>query len=389
MNARFFVCLLLLLSFLPLSTATHNGSSDSGKLQVYIFHSETCAHCKALLAFMPEMEAKYPSIEVHRLSVSEILPEVAENPNVALLFHMARGRGVEVSGVPVTFIGEKSVLTGFELDGSDKQVLDDMIAAELSGLGGSVTKTKSLSIPFFGKLDPTSVSLPVLTLVMGLLDGFNPCAMYILLFLLALLAQTRSRKKMFLIGGTFIFISGAVYFTFMAAWLNAYFILGYLGIFTKLAAIIAIIAGFFNVKDYFFFGKWFSFKVPEAHRDTVFTKMRAIVNHNSIVISLAGASVLAVSVNFIELICTFGFPAIYTRVLSMQNYPAWLYYTYLFFYNVLYMLDDLLVFTIALWALSTMRLTEKQGKWLKLVSGIIMLWLGLVLLLQPGLLVFG
>ncbi len=382
MNSRF-LCLLIFFSlFYSLFSAAGNSTLEKGRLQVYFFYSETCSHCKAEQGFLSKMEAKYPGIEVHRLSVSN-----AEN--VALMAHMARVRGVEIAGTPATFIGE-SVIVGYDNEENAGKKIEKMIEEELQGIDrAQVEEIEDITIPFYGKLDPTAVSLPVLTIIVGLLDGFNPCAMYILLFLLALLAHTRSRKKMFLIGGAFIFASGAVYFLFMAAWLNTYLILGYLDFFTKLAAVVALAAGFVNVKDYFFFGKWFSFKVPEAKREDVFNKMRGIVMHNSIAISLAGAIVLAVSVNFIELICTFGFPAVYTRVLSMQDFPAWLYYAHLLLYIMMYILDDLIVFGIALWALNTARLTPQQSKWLKLVSGIIMLWLGLVLLTQPDLLVFG
>lgn len=93
--------------------------------------------------------------------------------------------------------------------------------------------------------------------------------------------------------------------------------------------------------------------------------------------------VLAALVNVVELLCTAGLPAVYTSVLASFELSAAARYGDLLLYSVAYMLDDGVMVAIAVVTLSRRRLQEREGSWLKLASGALMLLLGLVMLLRP------
>ena len=93
--------------------------------------------------------------------------------------------------------------------------------------------------------------------------------------------------------------------------------------------------------------------------------------------------ILAVLVNLVELLCTAGIPAIYTHILSARNYPSWVNYSYIGLYILAYMFDDSVLLIVVVATLSRRRLQEKEGRWLKLVSGAVILGLGVVMLIKP------
>jgi hypothetical protein len=212
--------------------------------------------------------------------------------------------------------------------------------------------------------------------------------MWVLLFLLALLVYTKSRKRMFIIGGTFILVSGIVYYIFMAAWLNLFLFIGFLPHLRIIVGLFAVVIGLINVKELFFFKKGVTLSIPEWAKPKIFEKMRGIVHESALPIALLSVVVLAFTVNSIELLCTAGFPAIYTKILTLNNLSNFSYYSYLLLYIIMYMIDDMLVFTIAVITLSSKKLTEKQGRWMKFIAGFMMLVLGLLLILKPQLLMF-
>jgi hypothetical protein len=235
----------------------------------------------------------------------------------------------------------------------------------------------------FGALDVSQIGLPLFTLVLGLLDGFNPCAMWVLLFLLSLLVRLQDRRRMALVAGTFVLVSGAVYYAFMAAWLNVFLAIGLSNQVRWALAGTALLVGAVNVKDFLAWGKGFSFSIPEAAKPGLYARARAVLAAGSLTGSLVAVATLAVVVNFVELLCTAGLPAIYTAVLTQQGVGVVAHYAYLGLYILGYMADDTLMVSVAVVALGNRKLTERTGRWLKLLSGVVMLALGAVLLLRP------
>jgi hypothetical protein len=131
-----------------------------------------------------------------------------------------------------------------------------------------------------------------------------------------------------------------------------------------------------------------SLSIPESAKPGLYARMRKIVNAETLWAAITGATVLAVLVNIIELLCTAGLPALYTNVLMMQGFPVWKNYAYLGLYNLAYMFDDSVMVIIAVFTLGRRKLQEKEGRWLKLVSGVLILALGVVMLYNPELLMW-
>jgi hypothetical protein len=234
-----------------------------------------------------------------------------------------------------------------------------------------------------GRVGAPRLGLPLFTLALGLLDGFNPCAMWVLLFLLSLLVHLRDRPRMAWIAGTFVLVSGAVYYAFMAAWLNLFLLVGFSSAVRWTLALAALAIGAINVKDYFAFGRGVSLRIPDAAKPGLYRRMRALLQARSLLPALAGVAALALIVNVIEILCTAGLPALYTAVLAQQELPSAARHGYLLLYIAGYIADDALLVATAVIALGSHRLTERAGRWLKLASGLVMLALGLVLAFRP------
>lgn len=247
-------------------------------------------------------------------------------------------------------------------------------------------KKETVTVPILGEIDPLRTSLPYQTIIIAGLDGFNPCAFFVLFTLLGLLIHVQSRKKVLLIGGIFVFFSGFIYFIFMAAWLNFFLLSGEIAAITVVAGIVALAIALINIKDFFYFKKGVSLSIPDSAKPKLFDRMRKLMKASSFSSIILGTVVLAVAANTYELFCTAGFPMVYTRILTLNNLPKASYYLYLVFYNLIYVIPlgtIVLIFAITLGA---KKLTEWQGQVLKLVSGMMMLGLGSVLILRPDLL---
>jgi hypothetical protein len=243
-----------------------------------------------------------------------------------------------------------------------------------------------VDIPFLGTLDARSSSLPMLTLFIAGMDSFNPCAFFVLLSLLGLLVHARSRNKMLLVGGVFVFFSGFIYFLFMAAWLNLFLVMGHVAVITTIAGVVSIIIAAINIKDFFLFKQGMSLSIPDSAKPRLFDRMRKLMRSTSLLSILAGTTVLAIVANSYELLCTAGFPMVFTRILTLNNLPASSYYLYLVLYNIVYVVPLSIIVVMLTVTLGSRKLSEHQGRVLKLVSGTMMLGLGCVLLANPALL---
>jgi thiol-disulfide isomerase/thioredoxin len=251
---------------------------------------------------------------------------------------------------------------------------------------GEKKKDPVIDLPLIGQFDPSKGSLLYQTVAIAGLDGFNPCAFFVLFTLLGLLLHVHSRKRLLLIGGIFVFFSGFIYFIFMAAWLNIFLLTGRIAAVTVAAGTVALIIALINIKDYFFFRKGVSLVIPEKAKPKLFDRMRRLMKATSLPSVIAGTVVLAVAANTYELFCTAGFPMVYTRILTLQNLSKIEYYMYLVLYNVIYVIPLAVIVLFFAATLGAKKLTDQQGQVLKLVSGMMMLCLGGVLLTRPELL---
>jgi len=362
---------LAALLLLPMPLAADIGATQpvSNQAVLEVFVRDGCPHCSEAKKFLSEFSRERPELRIEFRPVDH--DEAARDD---LMRHF-QNAGLGPPGVP-TFVFDGRMLVGFasaERTGSELAALID----------GHLISPQAVETGAFGTLTVSNLGLPLFTLTLGLLDGFNPCAMWVLLFLLSLLVHLHNRKRMALIAGTFVLISGAVYYAFMAAWLNLFLLVGFSTILRWILGSAALAIAAVNISDFIRPGKGFSLSIPDSLKPDLYARMRSILGANSLLPSLAGVATLAVLVNFIELLCTAGIPAVYTAVLTQQGLSPASYYAYLGLYIIGYVADDSLMVTVAVIALSSRKLTENTGRWLKLLSGIVMLLLGAVMILRP------
>lgn len=374
------IVLLIVLSVIGAVSST----DPKGEVTLHFFWGEGCPHCAKAKPFLDDLQLKHPGLQVRAYEV------FSDRKNIDILMAMAKERGFEPpTGVPVIIIGDH-VIEGFSDDKAkaiERQVSAEMAARETRAPPAAVPPAEeTITIPGICTVDPAALSLPIFTVIIASLDSFNPCAFFVLLFLLSLLVHAHSRRRMALVGGTFVFFSGFIYFVFMAAWLNLFLMAGTLAAVTTAAGIIALVVAIINIKDFFFFEKGISLVIPEDKKPKLFERMRHLVNAGSLPSMLAGTVVLAVAANSYELLCTAGFPMVYTRLLTLRALPPAEYYLYLALYNLVYVIPLALIVGIFTATLGSRKLTEWQGRVLKLLSGTMMLMLGLVILLEPTLL---
>jgi len=364
------VCVMLLLSIVTLCCVAEESFVEPPALEVFVH--EGCPHCAKAKLFLKDFQQEHPRLKIvfHELDYDR---DAAEK----LDMHFRRADRWP-PGVP-SFVYSGHLLVGFHSAEKTGPELLTLINQQEPPASLRVTRVET---PLFGTLDVETLGLPLFTLAIGLLDGFNPCAMWVLLFLLSLLVHLHDRLRMTLIAGTFVLVSGIVYYAFMAAWLNVFLAVGMSAALRTGLGLLAVVIGLVNIKD-FRSSTGFTLSIPTGVKPGLYSRMRSIVNSGSLLWALASAAVLAVLVNIIELLCTAGFPAIYTAILVQQELSPVAHYAYLALYILGYLTDDALMVGTAVLALSSKKLTESAGRWLKLVSGLVMLILGAVMILRP------
>lgn len=319
------------------------------------------------------MAQHHPWIELHDL-------ELTQHPeNVRRYVEMAAALDQPANAVPA-FLFCNQLYTGWDRPETTGAFLLERLQACRQKLS---SQAPELFLPWLGKIDPERLSLPVFTILVAGLDAFNPCAFFVLLFLLGLLTHQRNRQRMLIIGLAFVSVSGLFYFVFMAAWLNLFLWLEETHWITITAALLAIFIGLINLKDFFAFKRGLSLTIPKSRLPGLYQRGRAVLAAASLPAMLAATLVLAAVANLYELFCTAGFPMVYTRVLTLHALSAARYYLYLALYNLIYILPLLMIVLVVTATLGKRQLSERQGRLLKLLSGLMMLEIGIVLLVAP------
>lgn len=371
--------------------------ADNPKVTLYFFNARGCPHCSDEEKFLETLKTQYPSLEIKSL-------EVTANPeNAQILEELGQKLQIKITGVPFTVIG-KNYYRGFydaNTTGAEiKKGIDCAITTHCQDLVAPLISPSPqnpqlpqipqiLKVPLIGHLSLQNLSLPVITVIIGLLDGFNPCAMWVLLFLISLLIGLKDRRKMLLLGFTFIASSALTYFLFMAAWLNLFLFLGFISWIRALIGLVALAAGLYNLRDYFLNPEGGCDTKEGAKRQKIFAGIQKVTSQRNLFLAIFGLIILGFSVNLIEVVCSAGLPAIYTQILTLNHLSRLQYYLYLLLYIFFYMLDDLIVFTVAVTALKTIGLERKYSRFSHLIGGALMVIIGLLMLLKPEVLMFG
>ncbi len=402
---RFLIMLPILLVCLAGTAFAESGTpqaivvTSAPQADIEIFVRAGCSHCAAAEKFLLRLQQEQPGLRI-------VIRDVGREP--AALERLKRLAGNRQTGplsVPA-FAVDGQLIVGFADEASTGQLIRNaLMQKRLPGsqegqasqscraeenqpcqeiAPASVAKAESFTVAVFGRtISLDQVGLPLFTVVIGLLDGFNPCSMWVLILMISLLAPLHSRSRMFAVAGTFIAVQGIAYFVFMAAWLNLFLLVGLSRASEVILGTIALLAGALHLKDFWIVRWGVSLSIPAAAKPGIYARMRRVLQAENLPAALLGIVTLAVLVQIVELMCTTGFPALFTRILTLRQLDPLSYYGYLLLYDLAYMLDDMIVLAIGIITLSQRRLQEREGRWLKLLSGLIMVMLGVYLLLTP------
>jgi glutaredoxin len=366
---------------------------------IEVFVREGCPHCEKAKAFLTALALERPDLRINLRDVSQ------DAGALQRLREISKAHGINRLSVPAFYLNGHIILgysdeakTGDHIlqelaqrrpqsqvssSASESCLADESLVCEAGG-PVKVIEPEVFEITFLGrKMSLDQAGLPLFTLAMGLLDGFNPCSMWVLILMLSLLAPMQNRLRMFAVAGVFVAVEGMAYLIFMAAWLNLFLLIGLSRASEISIAGIAIIAGLINLKDFLAYGRGITLSIPGTAKPGIYAGIRRILQADNLWGALIGAATLAILVQIVEFLCTSGFPALYTRILTLRQLSGLSYYGYLLLYNAAYMLDDVIVLSIGIYTLSQRRLQEREGRWLKLVSGAVMTGLGLYLLFAP------
>ncbi len=392
-------------------------------VNVYLFWSSGCPHCLREEEFLTELVKTKPNIIVKDYEISKSFT------NSALFSEVGKYLEADTRGVPFTVIGSqhyagfgdaettgKTFIEAIEKveSGQDYDILKGFFdekgvetpkeepveppveepKAEVKEENKIIdwensTVPEEINLGIFGKLNPRELSLPVLTFVIALVDGFNPCAMWVLLFLISLLLGFKDKRRMWILGVTFIAASAFIYFLFMAAWLNFFLLFGFVIWIRLLVGVVALYFGYKSIRS-FIENKDDGCEVTQDEgRIKTLQKIKDITKKENLLLAMGGIILLAFAINLVEAVCSAGLPAIYTQILTLNKLSTAKYYMYIFLYQIVFMLDDMIIFAIAMITMHSVGIESKYARWTKIIGGVVMVGIGLLLIFKPELLLFG
>lgn len=370
------------------------------KVKLYLFHNYDCPHCAEEQVYLEELEKEYDNLEIVKYELKK------SEENRELFLNFTESMDWENQGVPFTVISGTHFI-GYNDDIGTKircaiNYYSENEHRDLVGeFLGEVEVREDLidnfdpnsckfKVPIIGEINPKNISLPLISIVIGLVDGFNPCAMWVLLFLISLMIGMKNRKRMWCLGLAFLFSSSAVYFAFMRTWVNISSFFDS-SIVEVLVGIVALLGGSINLYSFYkdMKAKNVGCNVTNNEKKKkIMQRAKAVITENSFILALIGVILLAISVNIIELACSAGLPILFAQILAMNDLSS----AQSLFYNILYiiffLLDDIIVFVIAMTTLKLTGVSNKYNKYAHLVGGIIMLLIGILLIVNPSILKF-
>ena len=373
--------------------------ADEKEIRLYLFHQSTCPHCKEEIKFLESIKKDYPNVDM-------VFYEIDTNVmNYNFYKKVKEATKISSNGVPFTIIGTDYYVGFGDGDGeaivnsinkflkNDKYI--DVISKikndeDISSIEYNTDPQNERTIPILGKIDIRTVSLPLVSIVIGFIDGFNPCAMWVLLFLITILLNMKDKKKMWILGITFLVTSALVYLLFMLAWLKVALSFTSIKIVRILIALVALIGGFINLRSYIrSLSKDDGCEVvDDKKRKSIISKIKKIAAEKSFALALIGIITLAVSVNLVELACSAGLPLVFTQILAINNLSSFGYGFYMFLYILFFLIDDIVIFVIAMLTLNIKGISSKYGKYSHLIGGIIMVLIGILMIFKPEWLMF-
>ena len=400
---------LLILAFFFLLPFNVFGLEEE-KVKLYLFYGDGCPHCADEKEFLDSIDDKYPNLEIVKYEVWY------NDENASLLSQVEEKLHVTRRGVPTTVIG-KDVMVGFNtangarierainfyLDNENYVDVVEQIKngtyvdekkeeekdekTEFEKIEEETDKDATIDVPIIGEINLKKVSLMTSAVIIGLIDGFNPCAMWVLLFLISVLIGMKDKKRMWALGVTFLFVSAFIYMLIMLSWISIAVKMTTVIWIRNLIAVVALIGAFVNIKNFFKSHDGCNV-VDDKKRKKIFKKIRKFTSEKSFVLALLGVVGLAVSVNLVELACSAGHPLVFTELLVLNNVSNFMRVIYTLLYVLFFLLDDLIIFIIAMVTMEVTGISTKYNKYSHLFGGLIMLVIGLLLIFKPEWLMF-
>ena len=416
-KSRFFALMIMIFGIFCISQIGYSaGNSQAKKVKIEYFGRKDCKNCANLEKFLKELSAKRDDFEYVEHKIDKSKEEKA-------FFDETTSKLKLVKGTPIIYI-DGHIIQGFNTaDTTGKEIESLINSAKVkdkiltlkeyleSGQAGNVSSNGAVctgdtvcevpgltkgaenqvlvNIPIINKtVDLTNYSLFTMSLILGTIDGFNPCAMWVLVLFLTALIAVGNKVKMFRVAGLFILAEAVMYFFILNAWIYAWDFVGLDKWVTPLVGIVGIIGGIFFIRNYLKKGDTLECEVTDfEQRAKISKKIKDIANKPFTLLTALAIIGLALSVNVIEFACSVGIPQTYTKILQINEVPFWTRQFYTFIYIIGYMVDDIIVFGFALMSINKLQLTTKYSKWVNLFGGILMIILGLIMLIKPSLLI--
>ena len=416
-KSRFFALMIMLFGIFCISQIGYSdGNSQSKKVKIEYFGRKDCKNCANLEKFLKELSTKRDDFEY-------VEHKIDESNEEKVFFDETTSKLKLVKGTPIIYI-DGHIIQGFNTADTTGKEIENLInsgktkdkiltlkeyvesgqtgnvssngavctgdtVCEVPGLTKGAENQVLVNIPIINKtVDLTNYSLLTMSIILGTIDGFNPCAMWVLVLFLTALIAVGNKVKMFRVAGLFILAEAVMYFFILNAWIYAWDFVGLDKWVTPLVGIVGIIGGIFFIRNYLKKGDTLECEVTDfEQRAKISKKIKDIANKPFTLLTALAIIGLALSVNVIEFACSVGIPQTYTKILQINEVPFWTRQFYTFIYIIGYMIDDIIVFGFALMSVNKLQLTTKYSKWVNLFGGILMIILGLIMLIKPSLLI--
>lgn len=378
----------------PLTIAEAASPSDS---DIILYWGDGCPNCEKEREWLETVAEEHPDLTITEYEVWK------DADNRERFIEVGEDLGFTASSVPTTTIGDRVWIgwtTPIKNDIAD--AIELILAGKtpppgVYGTPGAGTCSEELmecsveedgvliDVPLVGEVSLDDKSLLVSTVIIGFVDGVNPCSLWVISVLLTIVIRTASRRRVIAIGATFLSVTAGMYALYMAGIYSALSVVGSLGAIQVVVAIAAGIFGVVSVKDYFAFKKGLSFTIKDSAKPGIYKRVRDAAGHHALIPALAATVALAVAVSLLETPCTAGFPVLWTGMLQANGVGA--AETALLFvaYMVPFLLDEVIVFGVAVVTMRASKMQEKHGEVLKLIAGVTMLALAAVMVFDPAL----
>ena len=395
-----YACIIVFTFFLSVSNVS------AREVNLYFFHGDGCPHCADEEDFLNKYEDSNLKIVRYEVWYNE--------ENSEFLNEISKSMEFDVKGVPVTIVGD-TVISGYsdsisrKIDRAIRYYEDDnneYVDSVNEIQNGTYVKEKeeekesfekeeektdeelTVDVPIFGNINLKKVSLTSSAVIIGLIDGFNPCAMWVLLFLISILLGMKDRRKMWAIGISFLLTSAFVYFLILISWLNIVAKVSTIIWIRNIIALIALGGGIYNIYKFFTSKDSGCDVVDDKKRKTIFSRIKKFCKEKNIILAIGGACLLAISVNLVELACSAGLPLVFGQLLALNNVSGVQGIFYTLLYVLFFMIDDIVIFVIAMFTTKIAAISTKYNKYSHLIGGLIMIVIGILLLVKPSILMF-